>query len=256
MTDQSVNNNSIVYLSETLIDAGMVSKTIFIRSYKIVNIMDDTSAAIFDFDGVIFHRDAKWKISDLRLGVKGSRISFHDALNLFKEYRKDKPDVLLTDCFTLDEFVYNKLDKSAMNFTPPELVAQTAQSHVFKGHDLYFLSFSKHRELSVITDRIAGELKYPVIKNPFHEARHLFPDVDYYDGIQDEKLTLIIELLRRKDRFYSRNMDDKVPYTRIYYYYTDKIIFQKLKKFLQANFENFEGGRNCITFNYIASIKA
>lgn len=217
--------------------------------------MEETRAAIFDFDGIIFHPDTKWKVSDVRLGSTGSRISFEKALSSFKSLSRDNPDLLLTDCFTLDEFEYDHRDAHEMNLTPPLLVAKNAQNHVFKGHDLYFLSICKHRELSDITKKFIGELRYPILKNPFEVAKHLYPEQDYYEGIHKEKFELFLALMQKKDQKASRSASKEKIYTRIYYYYSEEHFANQLRSFLKENFEKFEGGRNSITFSYIANTK-
>ena len=215
-------------------------------------------AAIFDFDGILFHPESRWKIRDVRLGQLGSRVSFQEAFDLFQSHQGSYPDLLLTDCFVLDEFDYPTASSDTPNITPPEVIARTAQNHLFRGHELIFFSLSRHRELQLITDRLMGELRFPVLKNPFSEARHVYPDRQQemdFEALLATKYDLLSGLLRQKGHpTVNLSSSDTRRYLRIHLYYTDTQLASQLRDFVQAKQDQLIGGRNALTFSRIAYI--
>ncbi|MCB1172529.1 MAG: hypothetical protein KDK39_03135 [Leptospiraceae bacterium] len=210
-------------------------------------------AAVFEFDGIIFHPEARWKIRDIRLGVLGSRVNFPEALHMYQSHVEQYPEMLLTDCFTLDEFEYPFIESSDENITPPEVIARTASNHLFRGHDLFFLSFSQHRELQSITDRLIGELRFPVLKNPFSEASHLYPRTGSFEQRAQDKFELVRRLLQRRDtRVMNRISSTQANYERIHLYHSDPLCAALLQRYVQDHKQELIGGRNAIVFSRIA----
>lgn len=223
-------------------------------------IQDEHKAAIFDFDGVVFQPDAGWKIIDARLGVVGSRVRWERGCVLYENYRRHNPDALITECFALDEYAYGSAPvDGALNITPPDSVMKTAQNHRFRGHDLILLSQSSHRDLLDITEHLMGERRFPVLKNPFEEARFLSPVeqnplILTGHGIE-HKFAIISELLAYKHnlRFNTENEpDDRGRYHKIYLYTTEPAYAQVLEDFTRKNLDDLLGGRNAIVHSFIA----
>lgn len=222
---------------------------------------EETRAAIFDFDGVLFNDVAHWKVTDIRLGRLGERINWQLACNKFAVWQARNPELLITDCFTLDEFEFSAVNPLEFSqITPPVVLIKTAHHHKSRHHDLFLLSHSGHRDLLRITERLVQDLRFPVLKNPFEEAGFLQlsgrSDKPYLDtsSFHQARLDLLEKHLRFKGRRkFNRETEGNLPtYNKIFYYYTDLSFGPVITEYLDRNHERLEDGRTAIVPSYIA----
>ena len=134
---------------------------------------EDRNAAVFDFDGVLYSPNAKWKIIDARLGVVGSRISWERGLQMYREASARFDGIQLTECFAPDEFEFATAPGQA-NLTLPQHLMKTAQNHAFRGHELLVISRYAFRDFLRVNERFMGQPgPLPLKGNPFEQARML-----------------------------------------------------------------------------------
>ncbi|MCB1324340.1 MAG: hypothetical protein H7A21_17365 [Spirochaetales bacterium] len=226
--------------------------------------IEERMAAVFDFDGLVYQAQSQWKVRNARLGVLGSRVLWKDAFVLYEDLIQRFPDLRITDCFTLDEYGYDRVTPGPdlPNITPPDSIMKTAQNHVFRGHDLLLLSRSTHRDLLVITEHLMGEPRFPVLKNPFEQARFLTPAEDRLPILKDHgvdlKFALLSSLVRRNEDLQANagqeDRDARSRYNKIFLYHTERSYVERVERFVRENLDSLTDGRNAIVPSYIAEL--
>lgn len=226
---------------------------------------EERQAAVFDFDGVIFHKETRWKVINPRAGVLGSGMHWTKACKVYENIVDASPGTALNDVFHLDEYSFRyEIPQNITNRMPMDSVNQTARSHAARRRDVLILSGRYYPGLDRFLDGLyqtfhrelrPGEL--PVPKDPFENSRPIFPDqampvseLNVEKSIH-RKMELLKSLLHRceEEEHVSVDTDCEEPfcrYDRLFLYYTEPQFFEYIHEFLRNEMDELCGGRNAI----------
>ncbi len=220
----------------------------------------NTRAAVYDFDGLWFQPDVRWKIVNTHLGVLGSPVRETEGCRIFESILRENPEARIHEYFALDGYQLDRIrPESGVNFTPVDLVLNTADSHFRRQCDIKVLSCMNYSGITDIVDRMfEHQLKYPVISNPFTDAKLLspvafgeavIPSEGGYAKAFERKVDLIKSLLKRHEEDHER------PYEQIFLYFTEKRYPEMLEPYLREQMGELLGGRSAVVLSYIAELE-
>ncbi len=222
------------------------------------NMAENPSAAIFDFDGVIFQPDSQWKVNNPHAGVLGSRVNWPQACAIFESILAKNPDAKLNEYFVLNEYHYlKKREDTGENILPLQILKKAARNHISRKHELFFLSCRSYRDLWEITQNIPDvEEKNTPLPNPFLNARHLSPPYEPISSAPEKNIEIKFRLLASMlKKIKSSAANPEGIFEKIFLYYTESEYRKVISEYLARELDNLEGGRNSIVAVQIAVVE-
>lgn len=241
--------------------------------------MDDEviQCALFDFDGILFGKDATWKVIHPYAGRIGSFQHWKEACKRFEtEILPAKPGTLISDYFALDDKEPSPVElKTGVNLMPMDSVTQTARSHIYRQRMVYILSARYfrgqeqfYRNLYETHDRPAKPGEFPYPAKPFENAPLLYPGSNqpYFelggDRSIQSKLDVLLSLLSISDHSESippvANLkpEEWGRYRKLFLYHTEAAFAQKVEEFIIKEKGRLPDGRNAIVPFTIANLSS
>ena len=231
---------------------------------------EDTVAAIFDFDGIWFHKGAGWQIRDIRFGQIGSILSWTETYKTLVKARKRNPNIKLLDHFAFPKMKWAEVHKCGeKNITSPSTLLELARRFQNLNYDLYVISQSDCREFIGMTDNLFEKPKLiPIHKNPFEEVELIYKPS--WEGtmkknlehqIIQEKISQITSLLRYKAGIRKKRKqkpllwapDINKIYDRIFLYFTQMEYETQIYQFIEEEKDFLTARTMAIIPSYIAN---
>jgi len=212
---------------------------------------EEVSAAIFDFDWILFHPGAGWKVTNPEIDVLGRSIPWQHACMFFEAILKQNPGAEITDHFLPNEYTLTttRIEDHA-SVTPYSSLLKTALSHKRRGHKLYVISQKNYPGLIKISEIFMSKHKgLPLSENPLLEAGVLFADASRTGGDPlFARLLLLRSMLNRKGVIKDESYDQ------IFYYFTQPGFERQIKEFLDVEEESLNRGRMSVIGSFITDI--
>ena len=211
--------------------------------------------ALFDFDGILFSPESRWKIRNPRLGVLGSGIAPDRMHHLFREILDEDPGTSILDHFSFDHFeVQGHPLEDGINLLPPESIIPTARDHLGRRRELYILSSRPYRGLAGVTGPLYEEYKstngredHFTRSNPFLGKKVLTPDSR--ESLEDPigaKVAALRNVLMKAGESDENENDSRRRFSRIFLYLSEEDFLRAVKEFLEQYGEVLPEGRNSI----------
>ncbi len=226
-------------------------------------------AAIFDFDGRIFGKQASWRVQDPRIGYAGSVRDPGWVFRYWQDHRSEKGFDVTESLSLLDPGFVDVNSVEGFTFLPVEHLAPTALQHRIRGRSLYLLTTAASAGLEHLLRQLVKQTfesaPGPRSNVPAHrgnplEAAELMEcspaDLSGISTAEDLPLARFRRIRSLLDIRDEQQAERPGPFERIFVYTSDPVLAMMLDRFIIENQDRFEAGRNALMLSLIANINS
>lgn len=215
--------------------------------------MDTETLVVFDFDSILYNK-RNWKIVNPKIGKVGSLKDLLWVLNFYKERKYTENFDLFSYCIPeLEEILSipkQQIERENYNFFPLEKIQEMITNHKLNRRRMIFLTLILSSRIQEIIFNVLGSdlsnSLYPIEWVQCWIDKEI--NIQNYDFPRLSRFLYIKSLLKKKETTEEEKIQTLLTqkYQKIYYYTTDPILIEILKKHLLENYHIYKYKTNAI----------